>query len=254
MVKELLDSCPSCEADEISEQDGEVEGADDKEKADKRREEVTRRVRSVSLEAAMKGSAAVVAYLVEERGLRAENTPDQLADELDLAAGARNIKVMYTLITKASASMEPGTYSEGVFWTHAIAGGHEEIAKWLLDRGTLAVTWDDNPEVIFLQVVESGNVEIMQILFDAAEKMEHQRPSRFSIIGSLPNAARSASSDMMKLVLEMGGFGQAVDNTEQQRKASILAIAHSMRNNKTDQACLQLAIDTGVPRDERGDL
>jgi len=255
MVKELLDDCEFQVDlnDDVESSDGGDGGehkTKEEAKQERRNEEDSKRVQSVALEAAMKGSAAVMSYLIKERGLRADRTLDQLCLELHIAAREGYNDVLEVLIDQAGASIEAEESGATALY-QAVAAGQVPTAQWLLQRGALYAPLDSNPGYIFGAAAVSGNIEVMEVLFSFAEKKEPEMATSTWTSGrAIAHAARSGSAEMMKLVMGKGGYGKGAENTRSQHEDAVVAIAMAIRNDKTDPTCLGLAIDAAFAKDE----
>ena len=250
MVKKALEDA-EIKAREM-EEEGDVEVDDDE-----INERQNKRLWSVCLEAVIKGSGAVMQYLVREKGLNAKTAPeriDQMVVELQIASYHGHVDVVKVLVQEADADINHEDDRQTPL-SRAAMGGHPDLVKWLLENGASYSISESAQNSVFSSAAAGGNVEVMNILLAVTREREPQKPtSAFLKSGVLGCAAQSASVEMLKLVLEQGGYGQAADNTEQQRKDAILAIPICIRNDNTNWTCLDTVIDCAIPRDSSGNF
>jgi ankyrin repeat protein len=252
MVKQALEDA-EMKARQI-EEEGDIDV--DQDEIEKR---LNDRLWSVCLEVAMKGSGAVMQYLVREKGLNAATAPPKIKNmgvDIHLASHNGFSDVVQVLVKEAGADINYQHEDEDDYRTplsQAAMGGHVETVRWLLENGADISISDKAQDCVFGSAAESGNLEVMNILLAAArERAARKSGSDFIRNYVLGSAAQSASVGMLKFVLEQGGYGKAIDNTEQQRRDAILAIPLSIRNDNTDWTCLDTVIDCAVPRDASG--
>ena len=250
MVKKALDDAES-NAREMDEE-GDIEMEDDEVV-----ERQNKRLWSVCLETAMKGSGAVMQYLVREKGLNAKTAPariDNMVVELHIASYHGFVDVLKVLVEDADADINHEDNCQTPL-SRAAMGGHPELVKWLLDNGASYSVSEQAQTSVFGSAASGGNVEVMNLLLAATREREPQKQAcEFLKSHVLGSAAQSASVDMLKLVIEQGGYGLAANNTEQQRNDAILAIPICIRNDNTNWTCLDTVIDCAVPRDASGNF
>lgn len=90
------------------------------------------------------------------------------------------------------------------------------------------------------------------LLSTAMDKEPGKPPSTWINDTVMGAAAQSASVEMLRVVLEQGGYGIAIENNEQQQKDAMFAIPVSLMNDETNWTCLETVIDCALPRDDTG--
>ena len=245
MVEQALKDCQATEDENTEDGDEDTE--------EERAEKIKSRIESIALEAGMKGSAAVMRYLVKEHGLNAETSPDNLLVEVHITCENGFPSVLEVLFDEAGGDIEIKHGDATPLYVAAVKG-HLETVKWLLDRGAKHVPVEQHPGYVFSAAALSGKVEIMEVLLAVAKDREPEKPAETWVTEGnvLGDAAQSGSLAMMQLVAETGGYGKAAENTEQQRKDAVVAIPLSMRNEQEDQDCLDLAVDCALLKNDDG--
>ena len=252
MVKQALEDA------EVKSREIEEEGDIDVEQ-DEIEKRANDRLYSVCLEVAMKGSGAVMRYLVREKGLSAATAPPKIQGmgvDLHLASYNGFTDVVEVLVKEAGADINYQPEDEDDYRTplsQAARNGQVETVRWLLENGANISISENARDSVFWSAAASGNVEVMNLLLAAAREKEPQSSGSYFIRSRcLGSAAQSASVEMLKLVREQGGYGKAIDNTEEQRRDAVIAIPLSIRNDNKDQTCLDTVIDCAIPRDASG--
>ncbi|ETS80956.1 hypothetical protein PFICI_08485 [Pestalotiopsis fici W106-1] len=208
---------------------------------------------NVCLEAAIKNAATVMEYLVKNQNLHVRNAPEQALDlkvEVHIAASMGNLDVLKILIERAGADINVINNLRTPLSIAAL-NGEIDTVKWLIEHG--ADCTEDSETLILSS--HGGKVEILNLLLDHVTEKESDKPkTAWFDRQMLGNAASSGSEEMMRFVMELGGYGTATENSEEQREAALEAIPRAFKNDRTNQACVDLAIRSAIPKNGAGDF
>lgn len=207
----------------------------------------------VALEAAIKNAAAVMQYLVSNKNIHATVAPEQasgLKNEVHIAASNGNLDVLKVLIEGAGADID-GLNDFRTPLSIAALNGEIDTVKWLIDHGADC----SKDEETLTMASFGGNLEVFKMLLDLMMKKEpNTSRSQWFDKQMLGNAAAAGSEETLRFVMELGGYGVASENSEDQRAHALEAIPRAFKNDKTNQACVDLAIDCALLRDQDGDF
>ncbi|KAK6197183.1 hypothetical protein LQW54_010839 [Pestalotiopsis sp. IQ-011] len=169
----------------------------------------------VALEAAIKNAAAVMQNLVSNKGLHVIVAPEQasgLKHEVYIAASNGNLDVLKVLIEGAGADIDVLNNFRTPF-SIAVLNGEIDTVKWLIDHGA-----DCSKDEETLTVASSGgNLEVFKMLLDLMKKEPNKSRSQWFDKQMLGNTAASGSEETLRFVMELGEYGAASENSEDQR-------------------------------------